>query len=151
MAVDNTLGSFSPHQGRIYAVYVGYTDIRVGAFPGIPNPSDNTDIFLVTSDNGGLSWSSPVRVNSDFSPTDGYTESNGGGAPGVITGRVQFLPAVAVDQATGTLVVSWRDGRDDASRARSAVYVTASTDGGQSFKAGLRQPGAGRDRRHHAQ
>lgn len=49
------------------------------------------------------------------------------------TGRPQFMPTVAVDQTTGTLVMSWKDVRDDASRSRSAVYVTASIDGGQSF------------------
>src|SRR5262249_18410975 len=50
-----------------------------------------------------------------------------------VTGRVQFQPAIAVDQATGTLVLSWRDGRDDVARSRVATYVTTSIDGGATF------------------
>ena len=52
---------------------------------------------------------------------------------GVVTGRTQFQPAIAVDQATGTVVMSWRDARDDAANARVATYVTASIDGGLTF------------------
>jgi len=44
--------------------------------------------------------------------------------------RNQFQPSIAVDQATGTLVVSMYDTRNDASRARAAMIVTASNDGG---------------------
>ena len=36
---------------------------------------------------------------------------------------------------TGTVVISWRDGRDDAARARVATYLTTSIDGGQTFSA----------------
>ena len=36
---------------------------------------------------------------------------------------------------TGTVVLSWRDGRDDAARARVATYLTTSIDGGQTFSA----------------
>ena len=44
-------------------------------------------------------------------------------------------PQIAVDPVTGTLVLSWRDGRDDAARARVATYITASIDGGNTFSA----------------
>ena len=50
-----------------------------------------------------------------------------------VAGRVQFQPEIAVDQATGTLVISWRDGRDDASRALVATYIATSIDGGNTF------------------
>ena len=36
---------------------------------------------------------------------------------------------------TGTVVLSWRDARDDASRARVATYITTSIDGGNTFSA----------------
>ena len=49
------------------------------------------------------------------------------------SGRTQFQPEIAVDQATGTLVVSWRDARNDAANARVATYITTSIDGGNSF------------------
>ena len=66
LASDNTLGSFSPYEGRIYMAYVDWSgDIVVN---GYANPPDNTDIYLTYSDDGGQSWSSPIRVNDDFSP-----------------------------------------------------------------------------------
>ena len=43
------------------------------------------------------------------------------------------MPAVAVDQATGTLVVDYYDTRNDAANARYATYVTTSIDGGNTF------------------
>src|SRR5207248_1937288 len=52
VASDNTLGSFSAYQGRLYATYVDYLDPTVGYDPN--NPADNFDIFMVTSDDGGL-------------------------------------------------------------------------------------------------
>ncbi len=54
-AEDNTLGPFSPFQGRIYAAFVGYFDVVTPT----TNPTTNTDIFLVSSDDGGMTWSSP--------------------------------------------------------------------------------------------
>ena len=72
LASDNTLGSFSPFQGRIYAAFVGYFNVTVD---GVKNPTDNTDIFLTYSDDGGRTWSSPTEVNDDVSDVDGTTES----------------------------------------------------------------------------
>ena len=43
------------------------------------------------------------------------------------------MPEVAVDPATGTVVVSWRDASDDAANARVATYITTSIDGGLTF------------------
>jgi subtilisin-like proprotein convertase family protein len=134
LAADNTLGTFSPFQGRIYAAFVGYIDVTVD---GIKNPTDNTDIFLTFSDDGGRTWSAPTEVNDDESDTDGSSEAAEENSPtnlnDEVTGRVQFQPEMAVDPTTGTLVISWRDGRDDASRARVGTYVTTSIDGGQTF------------------
>ena len=45
------------------------------------------------------------------------------------------MPEIAVDPTTGTVVVSWRDARDDAANARVATYITTSIDGGQTFSA----------------
>ena len=115
MASDNTLGSFSPFQGRIYAAFVGYFNVTIA---GIKNPTDNTDIFLTFSDDGGRTWSAPTEVNDDGSDTDGFTESSEDpNSEDIFTGRVQFQPEIAVDPVTGTVVISWRDGRDDAARA----------------------------------
>jgi subtilisin-like proprotein convertase family protein len=131
MASDNTLGSFSPYQGRIYAAFVGYFNVKVD---GVQNPEDNTDIFLTFSDDGGRTWSSPEVVNNDATNTDGSSAASEN-LPDIFTGRVQFQPEIAVDPVTGTLVLSWRDGRNDASRSQVATYLTTSIDGGQTFSA----------------
>ena len=122
IASDNTLGAFSPFQGRLYVAYAG----RRGDTAG-----DNADVFLVTSDDGGTNWSDPLRVNDDLATQDGFTE--GGADARGTTGRPQFQPNVAVDPTTGTLVVSYLDARYDASRARVATTLATSIDGGATF------------------
>ena len=72
MTQDNTLGAYSPYEGRIYAAFVGYIDVTVDGFT---NPTTNTDIFLTYSDNDGRTWSTPVEVNDDSGQVDG---SSGG-------------------------------------------------------------------------
>ena len=89
MAVDTTLGSFSPHQGRIYAAFVAYKNTKV---LGVQNPTDNTDIYTVYSDNGGLSWSNPIQLNTDAGVIDGTSGANNNPNQGIVTGRVQFQP-----------------------------------------------------------
>jgi subtilisin-like proprotein convertase family protein len=114
IASDNTLGSFSPYQGRLY---VAYTTIG--------NTGNNSNVVVATSDDGGLSWSSTfgggVVVNDD-NALDGSTGT-----------RSQFNPAVVVDQVTGTVVMAWLDARDDAANARTATYMSTSIDGGQTW------------------
>jgi subtilisin-like proprotein convertase family protein len=118
VASDNTLGSFSPFQGRLYAAF---------GFQG-GGPASNTDIALVTSDDGGRTWARrPGRVNDDVAAVDGFSEGSDG------SGRLQRRPQVAVDQSTGTLVMAWRDARHDAENVRVATFVGASIDGGRSF------------------
>ena len=70
LAWDRSGGSF---HGRLYLVY---TDEQ-------PNDSDKTDIWVRSSDDVGLTWSPPVRVNDDR-----------------MNRRSQFLPRIAIDQAT---------------------------------------------------
>ena len=131
MAQDNTLGPYSPYQGRIYVAFVGYYNVTVD---GIKNPASNTDIFLSYSDDGGRSWSTPVEVNDDTSTVDGSTESNENfNNVDEFTGRSQYQPAIAVDPTTGTVVMSWRDARNDPANTLVATYITASIDGGNTF------------------
>ena len=129
LASDNTLGAHSSHSGRIYLAYV---DRSIATL----NPTFNSDIFLVHSDDGGQTWTNSFTpVNDDNATKDGFS---GAGylttdLGNQITGRAQFSPSITVDQANGTLVMSWYDTRDDAANARAATYLTTSIDGGQTF------------------
>ncbi len=139
VAIDNTLGAYSPHQGRIYVAYTG----RYSGFTAVPQ--DQTDIFLVASDDGGQTWNAfpgggffgssntGVQVNDDNAIADGFSEASPRGPAGVPSGRPQLEPQVAIDQSTGGVVVSFLDARNDPARARVATYLAVSNDGGQSF------------------
>ena len=149
LAVDNSLGPNSPFAGRIYAAYVDYfsvpTDPNTHA-----NPTTNTDIVLAYY-SPGQGWIPETVVNDDNATSDGFSASGGDNINFAYTsGRTQFQPELAVDQSTGTLVVSWRDARDDAANARVATYLSTSLDGGQTFSArNVCQSGKYRDRRDH--
>jgi hypothetical protein len=120
IASDNTLGSFSSFQGRLYVAFTGmFSNAQAG----------NTDIFLLTSDDGGKTWSNATQVNDDNAATDGYSASTAGGP----LGRTQYEPQIAVDQTTGDVVLSFLDARNDPSDARVATYIAASNDGGAVF------------------
>ena len=132
MAQDNTLGAYSPYEGRIYAAFVGYINVKVDGFQ---NPTSNTDIFLTYSDDDGRTWSTPIEVNNDSSATDGITGSNETNLNDEITGNSQYQPEVAVDPTTGTVVLSWRDARNDPANTLVATYIATSIDGGNTFSA----------------
>ncbi|MFL5242005.1 MAG: proprotein convertase P-domain-containing protein [Gemmataceae bacterium] len=120
IASDNTLGSFSPHQGRLYVAYVD--NVKISDAVGNLTVVDHGNIMLAHSDDGGKTWSAPIKVNSD----NGFDGISGGKRP-------QFEPAIAVDQFTGAVAVSFLDASVDPSNARVVTSVAISTDGGQSF------------------
>jgi hypothetical protein len=105
--------SGGPHNGRLY---LAYTDRRDPA-----NPTNDTDIFLRFSDDKGTTWSNPVRLDDDT------------------TDATQFWPAIAVDQTTGYVAVTWYDTRTNASNPTNPkdqlaeVYGTLSADGGATW------------------
>ena len=105
-AVDNTLGGLSPYQGRIYLAYTG-------------GGGGNTDVYLISSDDGGNTWSTPLKVNQD-SPYDNFSQGN----------RAQFMPSITVDPTNGNVVISYYDARNDASNTRVANTIAVSNDGG---------------------
>ncbi len=82
LAWDRTGG---PHSGRVSLVYTREQ----------PNESDDTDVYLRHSDDGGATWSAAVRVNDDA------------------TTNSQFLPKISLDPTTGDLAVVWYDSRND--------------------------------------
>jgi hypothetical protein len=105
----------SPHFGRLYLVW---TDEQ-------PNGSSDTDIWLRFSDDSGVTWSAPTRVND-------------------VTTNAQFLPRIAIDPTTGNLAIGWHDARNDVGdhgfgdtdgkpNTDAMYYLTFSTDGGVTF------------------
>jgi hypothetical protein len=123
--IDSEVGlawdrSGGPHNGRVYLMD---TDAPAPA-------SSDTNIFTRFSDNNGATWSAPVRVNDD------------------LTNRSQFLPRIALDQATGYVAVTWHDSRnDDGSHGMgdtngfanddAQLFGAVSTDFGASFSPNL--------------
>ncbi|MHB8522642.1 MAG: PKD domain-containing protein [Limisphaerales bacterium] len=111
----------SSHKGRAYVVY---TDAPSAA------PYD-TDIYILRGDYNSSSgmWS--------------WTVAKGNGAGNKINdesnGTSQFWPAIAVDQGTGNLAVSWYDCRNDPNNENVQVqyFGAVSTDGGDTFSPNL--------------
>ncbi len=91
--------------GEVYIVFAGRPADK---------PLDEGDIFFVRSLDGGATWSRPKRLNDDE------------------TSRLQFFPAIAVDQQ-GTIHVMWGDMRDDPVETRYHIYYTRSTDKGETW------------------
>ena len=104
LAWDRSSGAL---RGRIYFVF---TD---APYPG----SADTDIFVVTSDDLGNTWSPRVRVNDD-------TGTNS-----------QFLPHISLDQSSGNVAVTWYDARNSPANNTAQYFGALSTDGGASFSA----------------
>jgi Bacterial Ig-like domain len=126
IASDNTLGSFSEFEGTLYVAFTGmYSN----------SAADNTDILIFSSTDGGKTWSSGLQVNDDNSDTDGFSASGTVDLGGAATaeGRTQYDPQIAVDQSTGTVVLSFLDARNDPSDARVSTYIATSNDGGATF------------------
>ena len=114
-AIDNTLGSFSPYEGRIYIAYVGNAAASSGS-------STDTNIYVVSLDDDGGATNTPVQVNDDTA-ADNFSEGD----------RPMFMPSIAVDPVTGTVVVDYYDGRYDADLVRMANSISYSVDGGNDW------------------
>jgi hypothetical protein len=96
---DNSNG---PYRGNIY---INYTDsVTTG----------DHDVMLVKSTNGGANWSTPLKVNYDF------------------TGKEQFFTWMTIDQTTGYLYFVFYD-RRNYNDNRTDVFVARSTNGGATF------------------
>jgi hypothetical protein len=93
----------SPYRGRIYVLW---GDQRNGL--------EDSDVWIASSADRGMTWSAPKRVNDD------------------LTGRHQFFPWIAIDQSTGNLWVVFYDRRETVGNATD-VYLARSTDGGTTF------------------
>jgi hypothetical protein len=99
-AVDLSNG---PNKGTLY---VNWIDARNG----------DVDVFVMSSRDGGESWTTPVRVNDDE----------------VKNGKVQFFTWMAVDPVDGSVNVVFYD-RRDTSDATTGLTLARSVDGGKTF------------------
>ena len=104
------------HNGRVYLVWT----------QEVQGDKDDTDIMLQHSDDNGATWSAPTRINDDR------------------TSNSQYDPSIALDQATGTLALSWYDTRSDLGTGGSGdtdgipnddfqIWASYSGNGGTSF------------------
>lgn len=87
-------------------IYIAWADLR--------NGSDDSDIWISKSSDGGDSWIGPIRVNDDP------------------LGSHQFFPAIAIDQTNGNIYLLFYDRRNHTDNATD-VYLAISKDGGQTF------------------
>ncbi len=95
--------SNGPNRGTIY---INWSDQRNGL--------TNTDIWLIESTDGGLTWSMPKKVNDDNS------------------NKQQFFTWMTIDQTNGYLYFVFYD-RRNYSNDSTDVYMALSIDGGNTF------------------
>jgi hypothetical protein len=109
------------HTGRVYEIWTQENG----------SETDDMDIMLQYSDDNGTTWSPAVRLNDDN------------------TRNSQFNPAIALDQTTGNVAVSWYDARNDQGTGGAGdtdgipnddvqIWATYSTDGGVTFAPNFR-------------
>jgi hypothetical protein len=85
-------------------VYVTWSDDSEG----------DPNVYMVISPDNGDTWEDPFRVNGEDSGND------------------QFFPTLAISP-NGEVVVTYYDKREDPYNTMLDMYMSASTDGGQSF------------------
>lgn len=88
-------------------LYVAWSDYRNG----------DIDVFAASSSDGGRSWSTPVRVNSDP----------------IHDGNDQFFQWLAVDPITAVVYVQFYDRRHDPANRKTRITLARSSDGGRTF------------------
>ncbi len=107
MAVDISNGEYS---GNIYVVWA-----NVGV-PGINNGSD-VGVYMALSEDQGITWSTPIRVNQDETGT----------------GSKHYFPWITCDPANGILSVIFYDDRN-VGGSQCEVYCANSYDGGETWE-----------------
>lgn len=95
--------SNGPYRGNIY---INWTDQR--------NGTTDTDVWMIKSADGGITWSNVKRVNNDPA------------------GKQQFFTWMTIDQTNGDLYFVYYD-RRNYSNTQTDVYMARSTDGGETF------------------
>jgi hypothetical protein len=107
MAVDISGGEYN---GNIYVVWS-----NVGV-PGI-NSGTDVDVYMARSEDQGMTWSTPVKVNQDASGL----------------GRKHYFPWITCDPENGILSVVFYDDRN-VGGGQCEVYCANSYDGGETWE-----------------
>ncbi len=90
----------------------------------LARPNGDPDVFLTTTNDGGTTWNTPVRVNDDA----------------LSNGKSQDMVWVSYD-LNNKLVVTWRDRRNDSGSGfyqNTDIYCAVSIDNGNTFQPNLR-------------
>jgi hypothetical protein len=117
LAIDTSRGS------RRGTVYIAWNDGKNGIAPdGFPPfggaTYDFADALISRSDNGGASWSAPVKMNDDI---------------GAAAGIDHFLPGINVN-AEGTIGACWYDRRRDPLNFLIDRECATSSDGAKTWR-----------------
>lgn len=111
LLVDNSGGKFD---GRLYVVY------------GDTAGGDDADIYHLFSDDGGMNWSQPERINE-------WNQDNNLKEKHLLEKGDQFMPNAVIDQATGELFVVYRDRHECKYNVFTHTYLARSNNGGDSW------------------
>ncbi|MBX7043167.1 MAG: hypothetical protein K1X85_09700 [Ignavibacteria bacterium] len=106
IAVDKSGG---PNHGRIYASFI---EKKASGSPAL----DTCDIVMMSSTNKGVTWSSKKRVNESSASSKSY----------------QLFHQLCIDKQGGINFI-YVDTRDTPTNDSFMVYMSRSTDGGNSF------------------
>lgn len=115
LAIDR---SAQPSAGSLYLVW---SDGSLVVNDKVAETYGYADVLMSRSTDGGLSWSTPARVNQNPEPL-----ANG-------LGTDQYQPGVAVDPTSGTVGVCFYDRRHDSANFLIDRYCTKSADSGASW------------------
>jgi hypothetical protein len=127
----------NPEQELIYVTYtdfdINYEVVWIGELPSLVPNATRTTVRLVSSGDGGRTWTDPVAVSPTVQQAYGQ-EGPPADIPGVLGTRrtVQgSQPAVAPD---GSLYVAWLDSTDDETmKGLGEIHIARSTDQGATF------------------
>jgi len=107
-----------------YRLATNPSDANQMAFAFVAKTYGDPDIFVTTTNNGGLSWNTPARVNDDATGN----------------GKAQDMVWMNYDNKN-KLIVTWRDRRNGSGTGfyqPSDTYCATSSDNGTSFKTNIR-------------
>jgi len=111
---------------RLYTAWVKFKECRMDPSFEYENYKYDNDVFISYSDDEGVSWSDPIRVNDDFSGGD------------------QGFPDIEVDE-NGIVYVVFLDHRDNQNLDQFDVYLSFSINNGETFSKNIKLNDVGVD------